>query len=1132
WSADISHLKNRLYQPILGISFKGVELKSLDSIIFHIGVDIPNFRSHPYFEIITKQQLKKMCRWKLHRQFDIKRYTTKHPLLVKMEIIRSACPPHEPTQEYLELHYFELHSSPAEYYDVDAPLIDHMPFLWSINIEHKEAPADVGPVTFVDIIHYAISGDCKYAVTLSVMDNNLYLELWDLSYTTRNSFPVTNVKDPSIRPPSVWSERISLPLPKLDKSGNPVPVNAAVSISWSGAYVALFPTTKDSRMEHSVIYKSLTSPCPELLKENLDSRTPMIGLQRWEGPNFYGKGMFHITDVVNPQERNELFITCDGASVQIYKVHEAWSRICTVPLGADPLLSTKDCTISLGGKYFTWFRGEGQAFIWNIEADALANVITGGKGKGACLAEFSSDGLMVAISWDNTITTYWTESGTEIGNYQLPIKTHASGLTFIRNDSRILVDWISQREESEEAFGYILSTATMSQLDKFPNLGRYSNGIGCSKVGQQGLYSCHGSTLNLIELEDYMFDPISPTTCICNEDNWNDYSVLPALSKNQAFIASSGLSFIPMFNESSDCPGDTHSVSLIVSYHGSERELIRLPPFTLDKYDSFNCYYKSAHYRSSLSQLLLYSDEIIVIFSLPETFDGDCNIVQVYWLQDDIFRGNKVPIQLKEELDLQCCKHQKQLLMTLHPKDSPEELIHIQVPLDRPDDEMQGFRFINAIMALVEIYKAAETSCRQAIIRYLGFHINTYFNSGNLLECVIGVIIEAWKPEDHEICAELLDSLLTSEKIRWIPRPDYTQTDNPLYVLLKQSRQTPLAMGLANIIIQYCLRKGKEEKDYHFMSPLVSCLPELCDDSNAHQEIALDILRTMAYVPVKLSSYSYILDNHIIAHPPEIRWFFWRSHERPLSKCDDPILQLCLSSKPHGSQRDNFVKGIFVAPIGMLWDVNYKASTVELDEIRFYSWIGKMRFMSLASLIWYHFNPRRRAYVKRYSSFNSNTIGYQYWLGRFLLQCVYYLLVLIAVYVQIYWEQEPIYLLYFVIILFSAIFLWLEALQFFRNQLQYIMSPYNVVDMAVFALPLAASIKQIASDPGVRDVHEALINTAFSTGDETWPQVWLENRLSYIENAENMLCHLEGVRQRNKRLPKLLYFTATPQQRE
>ncbi|KAI1300856.1 hypothetical protein EDD11_005925 [Mortierella claussenii] len=58
----------------------------------------------------------------------------------------------------------------------------------------------------------------------------------------------------------------------------------------------------------------------------------------------------------------------------------------------------------------------------------------------------------------------------------------------------------------------------------------------------------------------------------------------------------------------------------------------------------------------------------------------------------------------------------------------------------------------------------------------------------------------------------------------------------------------------------------------------------------------------------------------------------------------------------------------------------------------------------------------------------------------------------------------------------------------------------------------------------------ALINTAFSKSDETWTQVWLENRLTYVENAENLWYHVEGYKRRSDRLPTAVYYTATSQQ--
>src|SRR5690554_5527027 len=38
----------------------------------------------------------------------------------------------------------------------------------------------------------------------------------------------------------------------------------------------------------------------------------------------------------------------------------------------------------------------------------------------------------------------------------------------------------------------------------------------------------------------------------------------------------------------------------------------------------------------------------------------------------------------------------------------------------------------------------------------------------------------------------------------------------------------------------------------------------------------------------------------------------------------------------------------------------------------------------------------------------------------------------------------------------------------------------------------------------------ALINVAFNVGDENWRLVWLENRLRFVEGAENLTYHIPG----------------------
>ncbi|KAG0030684.1 hypothetical protein BGZ82_007320 [Podila clonocystis] len=58
----------------------------------------------------------------------------------------------------------------------------------------------------------------------------------------------------------------------------------------------------------------------------------------------------------------------------------------------------------------------------------------------------------------------------------------------------------------------------------------------------------------------------------------------------------------------------------------------------------------------------------------------------------------------------------------------------------------------------------------------------------------------------------------------------------------------------------------------------------------------------------------------------------------------------------------------------------------------------------------------------------------------------------------------------------------------------------------------------------------ALINGGFNKADSDWHLVWLENRLRYIESAENMSYRIPGFRQTYDWFPREIYYTATEEQ--
>ncbi|KAK3807191.1 MAG: hypothetical protein J3R72DRAFT_499487 [Linnemannia gamsii] len=91
-----------------------------------------------------------------------------------------------------------------------------------------------------------------------------------------------------------------------------------------------------------------------------------------------------------------------------------------------------------------------------------------------------------------------------------------------------------------------------------------------------------------------------------------------------------------------------------------------------------------------------------------------------------------------------------------------------------------------------------------------------------------------------------------------------------------------------------------------------------------------------------------------------------------------------------------------------------------------------------------------------------NTIGFKYWLVRFLCQCCFFLLVVITVLMQAYNNAlQSSEGLYIAIISCSAVFLYLEFIQGFKGWTRYFNSMYNIVDLLAFGFPLAAAINQL-----------------------------------------------------------------------
>ncbi|KAF9338158.1 hypothetical protein BG006_009533 [Podila minutissima] len=318
---------------------------------------------------------------------------------------------------------------------------------------------------------------------------------------------------------------------------------------------------------------------------------------------------------------------------------------------------------------------------------------------------------------------------------------------------------------------------------------------------------------------------------------------------------------------------------------------------------------------------------------------------------------------------------------------------------------------------------------------------------------------------------------------------------------------------------------------------------------------------------------------------------------------------------------------------------------------------------SLGWLVYLQFVPRRHIYVRpRYYrldvldnpaiealvEYKWNAFGYMLWLVRFLAQCGYYLLIVVAAFSQVYSEDPTdLHNSFVAIIVLASWFLfheiqqfgssvmelleirkseWLPSTQWYKRQYmpRYLKSHYNWLDLLAFIFPLVASIVQLVNikdgnpdravaelrvfrvvckyvtiilrilseikvffavfaigllyfslaiehvlrgrssgesrggryDPVNEDlkladnwalhvmiaiyfffavilmlnVLIALLNGGFDKAGCNWHLVWLENRLRYVEIAEDMSYRIPGFRQTYDWFPREIYYTATEKQ--
>ncbi|KAF9364399.1 hypothetical protein BGX34_001662 [Mortierella sp. NVP85] len=352
--------------------------------------------------------------------------------------------------------------------------------------------------------------------------------------------------------------------------------------------------------------------------------------------------------------------------------------------------------------------------------------------------------------------------------------------------------------------------------------------------------------------------------------------------------------------------------------------------------------------------------------------------------------------------------------------------------------------------------------------------------------------------------------------------------DNPISLLLKNSKKDPYALSMAKQMMDYCIREAKSQCDPAFLHPVSACLPELVDH---HPDISIDVIQRSSFIPIR--NKRFVVDRALMAPPlltKAIDWVVRR--KRAIYEYRDPVFKLksqllaitpgdfsthidvtlVIISDPVNIER--FEEEVYVAPYSLLWHYRDNTATLKYTNgiigwiqavacwiinqivalvLYIINWImamasTKSNFICTAITMGCHvaamvvdtLNPlhkptlrlnfRSRRYhdspaIAALIRYKWDTVAWMAWMIRMAFQGLFLVSVILISGNQIY----PVIKIWNLIVpiclsmALGLLGLYLEVLEFFEDYKLYISSPYNVVDLIGYLIPILGYIQLLVS---------------------------------------------------------------------
>ncbi|KAF8924185.1 hypothetical protein BGZ58_002075 [Dissophora ornata] len=935
-----------------------------------------------------------------------------------------------------------------------------------------------GPV--VGVHSYNISSSGTYATTLCFpKDNRAVIEIWSLKHRDNKD----NIKGANDAAPRHHTTPLARGYIKTAEN-LPNRAHICLSVSSHGDYVALHSNTPlEKRIDCQVLRntKDAADGSDSELRKLSEISLPQ-GLQE-----FSGYGTFHFLSEENENEQArelERYITCDGKSLSIYSTTGDWTRTQTIDLSdIEKLASARNTILSMRGKYFTWTGKKNHVSIIHVDDEKKINLkITGAKVKTrTCL---SRDGSQVAVLARGWIDIYETSSGNRVVRFGDGKYDNSRFEAVLENGFVMMLD---PPGEGEPKVTRKVVRTDGKAWNREHNIHPEYELRYPALMGEQLFAYSQGTVVNITRMDSKMIG--APEPRIFKEDiKMDKVSMLKiAQSPKHTSLSNSGNTF-NLFTKKSVIHGKSTTI-LTIEFCHSDPYTSATPAnaasatsespigLTMPLGTSHTAY--PALFLEGSSRLVIITGRYLQVWKLssPTTSDDSIAELELVWaLQQEDKKAYKLSdICYRQVKDAHAdLANGAQFMVTLKPakwREGSDGLLNytepgndkvVTVPFSNKDNMLVSLegRVQQGIRGVVDMYINGDPECQKAVIRYLESLVLP--SKVNHVSC-IAALCNLWRFDEKEFFEKIMAELLPKTRTTWIPEINARNKNagqDPLAILLETAKAEPSAIGVAKVIMDYCVSHANSTRNLKFLAPVFISMREL---RKMFPDEAQGCLNRMAFIHAV--SRQYIIHNHIVVHSPIQKLQFWKP-VRKLWETKNPIMQLCETRSDPNPENELFTLPVFVASFDALWSYNLdddrsensEASTeareMERTTTKGESMLNMSRWWEVLYKIKFKLRLKGKIYVECYDynleifdnpaiaalvTYKWDTIGFRYWLFRFIFQCCYYAMIVFAAILQVYFPYRPVLVGVFIAIIVMAVaYLWLELLEAAQSPSKYV----------------------------------------------------------------------------------------------